>query len=44
MRHLTKPGRTARRLCIGLMPLVAAAMVACGGGGGSDPRPGPHMP
>ena len=44
MRHLTKPGRTARRLRIGLMPLVAAAMVACGGGGGSDPRPGPHMP
>ena len=27
MRHLTKPGRTARRLRIGLMPLVAAAMV-----------------
>ena len=44
MRHLTKPGRTARRLRIGLMPLVAAAMVACGGDGGSDPAPAPTCP
>ena len=44
MRHLTKPGRAALRLRIGLMPLVAAAMVACGGDGGSDPAPAPTCP
>lgn len=44
MRHTTKPGRAARRLRTGLMPLVAAAMVACGGDGGSDPAPTPTCP